>query len=163
MPSRSPRADRRTGAIDYICVKAATYYEAHQNVPDMQHEKVLWAPLAAAVQQAVEMPVIAVGRINDADDAARSLADGQADMVAMTRQQIADPETVNKMRAGRLEEIRRCIGCNQGCIDRLFEHQHASCVHNPAAGYELELGDGHAARPPIRRRTSWSSAPGRPG
>jgi 2,4-dienoyl-CoA reductase-like NADH-dependent reductase (Old Yellow Enzyme family) len=131
-----------TGALDYIVVKAATYYEAHLNVPDMQHEKVLWAPLAAAVREVVEIPVIAVGRINDAYDAARVLRDGAADMVAMTRQQIADPQTANKIATGRLRDIRRCIGCNQGCIDRLFDMQHSSCVHNPAAGYELELGEG---------------------
>jgi 2,4-dienoyl-CoA reductase-like NADH-dependent reductase (Old Yellow Enzyme family) len=63
-------------------------------------------------------PVIAVGRINVPLDAADILTLGHADMVAMTRQQIADPETVNKMADGRLDEIRRCIGCNQGCIDR---------------------------------------------
>jgi hypothetical protein len=135
-----------TGAIDYIIVKAATYYEAHQNVPDMQHAKALWAPLAAAVREAVQIPVIAVGRISDAHDAERILREGAADMVAMTRQQIADPETVNKIRAGRLRDIRPCIGCNQGCIDRLFDMQHSSCVHNPAAGYELELGAGTLRR-----------------
>lgn len=139
-----------SGAIDYIVVKAATYFEAHQNVPDMQHEKVLWASLAAAVREVVDIPVIAVGRINDAHDAERVLRDGAADMVAMTRQQIADPDTANKIRAGRLDDIRPCIGCNQGCIDRLFDLQHSSCVHNPAAGYELELGSGTlvAADPP---------------
>ena len=131
-----------TGAVDYIVVKAATYYEAHQNVPDMQHGKLLWTPLAAAVREVVDVPVIAVGRINDAHDAERVLADGAADMVAMTRQQIADPQTVNKIRTGRIGDIRKCIGCNQGCIDRLFTMQHSSCVHNPAAGYELELGEG---------------------
>ena len=131
-----------TGAIDYIVVKAATCYEAHQNVPDMQHEKVLWASLAAAVREVVDVPVIAVGRINDAHDAERVLRDGVADMVAMTRQQIADPDTANKIRAGRLADIRPGIGCNQGCIDRLFDLQHSSCGHNPAAAYELELGAG---------------------
>lgn len=131
-----------TGGIDYICVKAATYFEAHQNVPDMQHPKKIWASLAAAVRQVVNIPVIAVGRINEPLDAVQVLLDGQADMVAMTRQQIADPETANKMRTGRVDEIRRCIGCNQGCIDRLFKMTHSSCVHNPAAGYELELGAG---------------------
>jgi mycofactocin system FadH/OYE family oxidoreductase 2 len=131
-----------TGGIDYICVKAATYYEANQNVPDMQHPKLIWASLAEAVRQAVSIPVIAVGRINEPADALSVLLNGQADLVAMTRQQIADPETVNKMREGRLDDIRRCIGCNQGCIDRLFKMTNATCVHNPAAGYELELGIG---------------------
>ena len=140
----------RTGGVDYICVKAATYFEANQNVPDMQHPKLIWASLAEAVKQAVSIPVIAVGRINEPADAVSVLVNGQADLVAMTRQQIADPETVNKMREGRLDDIRRCIGCNQGCIDRLFKMTNATCVHNPAAGYELELGIGtlkQAARP----------------
>ncbi|WP_082944596.1 FAD-dependent oxidoreductase [Mycobacterium sp. 852013-50091_SCH5140682] len=140
-----------TGKIDYICVKAATYNEAHQNVPDMQHPKRIWENLAAAVKEVVDVPVIAVGRINDPLDAADILSLGHADMVAMTRQQIADPETVNKMKAGRLDEIRCCIGCNQGCIDRLFNVTHSSCVHNPAAGYELELGIGTLVQATYRR------------
>lgn len=136
------RALAATEGIDYICVKAATYFEANQNVPDMQHPKRIWEPLAAAVREAVSVPVIAVGRINEPLDAAAVLAAGHADMVAMTRAQIADPELANKMREGRADEIRRCIGCNQGCIDRLFKMTSATCVHNPAAGYELELGIG---------------------
>lgn len=139
---RIAQAIEATGAVDYICVKAATYFEANQNVPDMQHPKKLWVSLAAAVKEVVSIPVIAVGRINEPDDAAEVLALGQADLVAMTRQQIADPQTANKMREGRVDDIRRCIGCNQGCIDRLFKMTSASCVHNPAAGYELELGEG---------------------
>ena len=135
-----------TGGVDYICVKAATYFEANQNVPDMQHPKLIWASLAQAVKQAVSIPVIAVGRINEPEDAVSVLRNGQADLVAMTRQQIADAETVNKMREGRLDDIRRCIGCNQGCIDRLFKMTTATCVHNPAAGYELELGIGTLKR-----------------
>jgi 2,4-dienoyl-CoA reductase-like NADH-dependent reductase (Old Yellow Enzyme family) len=141
-----------TGKIDYLCVKAATYNEAHQNVPDMQHSKRIWEDLAAAVKSVVDIPVIAVGRINDPYDAADILALGHADMVAMTRQQIADPETVNKMREGRVHEIRRCIACNQGCIDRLFSVTHSSCVHNPAAGYEQELGAGTLKRAATVRR-----------
>ena len=70
-------------------------------MPDMQHPKRIWEDLAAAVKSVVDVPVIAVGRINDPLDAADVLALGHADMVAMTRQQIADPETVNKMREGR--------------------------------------------------------------
>jgi 2,4-dienoyl-CoA reductase-like NADH-dependent reductase (Old Yellow Enzyme family) len=141
-----------TGKVDYLCVKAATYHQAHQNVPDMQHPTRLWEGLAAAVKDSVHIPVIAVGRINDPHDAAEVLALGHADMVAMTRQQIADPETVNKIADGRLDEIRRCIGCNQGCIDRLFAVTHSSCVHNPAAGYERELGIGTLPRATVRRR-----------
>jgi mycofactocin system FadH/OYE family oxidoreductase 2 len=131
-----------TGEIDYFVVKGSTYYSASQNVPDMQHPKMVWVPLASAIKEVVSVPVIAVGRVTEADEAERVLAEGHADMVAMTRQHIADPETVNKLREGRDRDIRRCIGCNQGCIDRLFKITHTTCVHNPAAGYELELGAG---------------------
>ena len=130
------------GGIDYIYVKGATYLEANQNVPDMQHPRELWLDLAAAVKQATSIPVVAVGRIPAGAAAAAVLASGQADLVALTRQQIADPETANKLRLGRLEDIRPCVSCNQGCIDRLFAGSSASCIHNPAAGYELELGAG---------------------
>jgi mycofactocin system FadH/OYE family oxidoreductase 2 len=131
-----------TGEIDYFVVKGSTYYSASQNVPDMQHPKLVWVPLAAAIKRVVAVPVIAVGRVTRPHEAERVLAEGEADMVAMTRQHIADPETVNKMRDGRYEDIRGCIACNQGCIDRLFKITHTTCVHNPAAGYERELGIG---------------------
>ncbi|HEX4011832.1 MAG TPA: FAD-dependent oxidoreductase [Solirubrobacteraceae bacterium] len=136
------RAVEAHGGIDYIYVKGATYYEANQNVPDMQHPKLIWASLAAAVKEAVDIPVVAVGRMTTGAEAVSVLESGQADLVALTRQQIADPETVNKLREGRLDDIRHCVACNQGCIDRLFAGSSASCIHNPAAGYELELGIG---------------------
>jgi mycofactocin system FadH/OYE family oxidoreductase 2 len=131
-----------TAEIDYFVVKGSTYYSASQNVPDMQHPKMVWVPLASAIKEVVDVPVIAVGRVTEGEEAERVLVAGHADMVAMTRQHIADPETVNKLRAGRLDDIRPCIGCNQGCIDRLFKITHTTCVHNPAAGYEHELGAG---------------------
>jgi 2,4-dienoyl-CoA reductase-like NADH-dependent reductase (Old Yellow Enzyme family)/thioredoxin reductase len=134
------RAIEAHGGIDYIYVKGATYFEANQNVPDMQHPRLIWSSLAAAIKSVVSIPIIAVGRIPAGAEAATLLTEGKADLVALTRQQIADPETVNKLREGRLDDIRPCVACNQGCIDRLFEGSSASCIHNPAAGYELELG-----------------------
>ena len=88
---------------------------------------------------------------------------GHAEMVAMTRQHISDPETVNKLMAGRREDVRGCIACNQGCLDMLFKAAAVTCVHNPAAGYEAELGLGtltRAARRQARRRGR--RRPGRP-
>ncbi|MBS1881838.1 MAG: FAD-dependent oxidoreductase [Actinobacteria bacterium] len=131
-----------TGLLDYVVVKGATYYSASQNVPDMQHPKGVWLDLAASLREVVDVPVIAVGRVTDPYAAAQVLRDGGADLIAMTRQHIADPETVTKIRENRLEDLRGCIACNQGCIDRLFKITHTTCVHNPAAGYELELGEG---------------------
>ncbi len=132
-----------TGALDYLVVKGSTYFVADQNVPDWQHERALWLPLAAGIKEAVgEFPVFAVGRINDPAEANAVIERGQADMVAMTRQHIADPETVNKLVEGRAEDVRGCISCNQGCLDMLPKGRHITCIHNPAAGYEAELGIG---------------------
>ena len=132
-----------TGALDYLVVKGSTYFVADQNVPDWQHERALWLPLAAGIKEAVgDFPVFAVGRINDPDEANAVIERGQADMVAMTRQHIADPETVRKLVEGRREDVRGCISCNQGCLDMLPKGRHITCIHNPAAGYEAELGIG---------------------
>jgi 2,4-dienoyl-CoA reductase-like NADH-dependent reductase (Old Yellow Enzyme family) len=146
------RAVEAHGGLDYIYVKGATYYEANQNVPDMQHPKLIWSQLAAAVKAAVSIPVVAVGRIPAGAEAAQLIVDGHADLVALTRQQIADPETVVKLREGRTDDIRPCVACNQGCIDRVFDGSSASCIHNPAAGYELELGIGTLKRAPSPKR-----------
>jgi 2,4-dienoyl-CoA reductase-like NADH-dependent reductase (Old Yellow Enzyme family) len=132
-----------TGALDYLVVKGSTYFVADQNVPDWQHPRALWLPLAAGVKEAVgAFPVFAVGRINDPVQANEVIAAGQADMVAMTRQHISDPETVRKLIEGRPEDIRGCISCNQGCLDMLPKGRHITCIQNPAAGYERELGIG---------------------
>ena len=132
-----------SGALDYLVVKGSTYYTADQNVPDFQHPRGLWVPLAAGIKESVgDFPVFAVGRINDPAQANEVIRRGQADMVAMTRQHIADPETVRKLVEDRPEDIRGCISCNQGCLDMLGKGRHITCIHNPAAGYERELGLG---------------------
>lgn len=142
----------RVAQVDYITVKAGTYYCVNMIVPDMQHPLGLWIPLAAGLREAVEhTPIFCVGRINDPLLAERVLAEGHADMVAMTRQHIADPETVNKAREGRLDDVRECIGCNQGCIDQVYKLQHLTCIHNPAAGHERELGIG-TLKPAAKRK-----------
>jgi 2,4-dienoyl-CoA reductase-like NADH-dependent reductase (Old Yellow Enzyme family) len=142
-----------TEALDYLVVKGSTYYVADQNVPDWQHPRALWLPLAAGIKEAVgAFPVFAVGRINDPDQANQVIAQGQADMVAMTRQHISDPETVRKLIEGRPEDIRGCISCNQGCLDMLPKGRHITCVQNPAAGYERELGLGTLTEAPTVRR-----------
>ena len=95
--------------------------------------------LAAAIREAVDIPVVAVGRINQPALAEKILEDGSSDFVAMTSALIADPELPNKAKEGRLEDIRGCIGCNQGCLDRLFDRLDISCQVNPEAGREREL------------------------
>ncbi|MFI5215622.1 MAG: FAD-dependent oxidoreductase [Candidatus Limnocylindria bacterium] len=95
------------------------------------------AAAAAAVKRVVDAPVMAVGRIHDPKLAERILRDGHADLIAMGRPLLADPELANKARAGRFVEIRRCISCEH-CIDSM-ERGRASCAVNPFTGREAEL------------------------
>jgi 2,4-dienoyl-CoA reductase (NADPH2) len=105
-----------------------------------------FASVAARLKQAVTVPVIASNRINMPDEAEALIASGSVDMVSMARPFLADSEWVNKVAAGRVDEINTCIGCNQACLDHTFANKRASCLVNPRAGYETELVYRKAAR-----------------
>ncbi|NPV27163.1 MAG: FAD-dependent oxidoreductase [Firmicutes bacterium] len=94
--------------------------------------------LAQGIKEAVGIPVVACNRINDPVLAEQILIDGQADLIGIARGLIADPELPRKARQGRLREIRKCIGCNQGCLDAIFAQQSVHCLVNAQAGKEEE-------------------------
>ncbi|MBT8339699.1 MAG: FAD-dependent oxidoreductase, partial [Desulfatitalea sp.] len=87
-------------------------------------------------QELDTIPIVAAGRIKDHVQAEKVLAEGHADMVAMTRAHIVDPEATNKAFAGQFDDIRKCIACNQGCIERIFGYQGVLCLQNPKTGCE---------------------------
>lgn len=92
--------------------------------------------IAGDIKKAVHVPVSAVGRIVDADMAARVIESGMADIVAMGRPLLADPDWGTKIAAGKACDIRRCISCNKGCTDAIQNRQFLSCVLNAENGYE---------------------------
>lgn len=94
------------------------------------------ADFAEEVKKSVSIPVIAVGRINDPHIAEELVASGRVDMISTGRQSIADPHFPNKILAGELEEICPCIGCHQGCSERMLMNLGMGCVVNPFAGHE---------------------------
>ena len=131
------------GLCDYISVAVGGTHSiagATMIVPPMFVATGASLPLAKAVKEAVGVPVLTAGRINQPQEAERAIADGAADMVGMVRAFIADPEFAAKAKAGRAEDIRACIACNQACIG----HRHAgfgvSCIQFPETGRELEYG-----------------------
>lgn len=127
-----------SGYIDFMDLSLATFYNLYL-VGGTMHTPLGYAvPLAAGIKEVVELPVFATGRINDPVFAERVLADGHADMIGMVRAQICDPELARKAREGRLEEIRYCIACNQGCYGRVGLNKPLSCVQNPVVGREEE-------------------------
>lgn len=105
--------------------------------------------LSAGIKQVTDLPVFCIGRINDPVMAEGILERHQADMVGMTRANIADPELPNKAREGRLDEIRRCIACNEGCWGRITQRLPITCAINPSVGREAETEITPA---PVRKR-----------
>ena len=98
-----------------------------------------FAGVTAKLRPHVSLPLVATNRINMPDVAEAVLASGGADMVSMARPLLADPEWVNKARAGAPQAINTCIACNQACLDHVFQRKTASCLVNPRACHETEL------------------------
>ena len=104
-----------------------------------------WA--TAKVKAALTIPMITSNRINMPDVAEQVLAQGDADMVSMARPFLADPAFVLKAAEQRTDEINTCIGCNQACLDHIFEARVASCLVNPLACHETEIVIQPAGQP----------------
>jgi 2,4-dienoyl-CoA reductase-like NADH-dependent reductase (Old Yellow Enzyme family) len=130
---------------DAISVTAGHYRSlpnAERMIPPMIYPEGAFLDYAAAVKKVVDVPVIGVGRLGDPLTAARAVDDGRADLIALARPLLADPEWVNKARAGI--PVRRCISCNH-CVNHMRSGAQISCVVNARTGRELEF-DGSAPR-----------------
>ncbi|GAH51455.1 unnamed protein product, partial [marine sediment metagenome] len=95
--------------------------------------------MAQMAKRVVKVPVIAVGKLGYPELAERVLQEGKADFICLGRALLADPEWPNKVKKGRLEDIRPCIGCHEGCLKRVFDVKYLSCAVNPATGMEREF------------------------
>ncbi|MBP6184417.1 MAG: NADPH-dependent 2,4-dienoyl-CoA reductase [Saprospiraceae bacterium] len=95
--------------------------------------------VTARMKQEIDLPLVAVNRINTPEVAEQILANGQADLVSMARPLLADPHFGRKSRAGKTHLINTCIACNQACLDRIFQNQEATCLVNPAACREADF------------------------
>lgn len=125
------------GAIDYINVSQGLIPNfVPVVVPLMTFPHAAFASNAGAIKEAVsdKIKVLATGRIIDPVEAEQILADGHADLCVMTRAHLAEPEIVNKTREGRIDEIRGCVGCGNGCTNSIGGG--IQCTQNPAAGRE---------------------------
>jgi 2,4-dienoyl-CoA reductase-like NADH-dependent reductase (Old Yellow Enzyme family) len=94
---------------------------------------------AREIKETVNIPIIGVGRIIDPRMADEAIGRGDADLISIGRQQLTDPDTLLKAKDGSWDDIRWCLGCNQGCIERLsFEFKPTTCSINPECGREYE-------------------------
>ncbi|MHB1808000.1 MAG: oxidoreductase [Solirubrobacteraceae bacterium] len=130
-----------------MSVSAGNWYALHLTIPPMSMERGCLAPLAGKVREAVTIPVVAAGRLDDPALAERLLRDGTADLIAIGRALIADPDWPAKAAAGRAEEIRPCIYCN-ACVDLVARAKQARCAVNPEVGRDgsFHLDAAAAAR-----------------
>jgi 2,4-dienoyl-CoA reductase (NADPH2) len=98
-----------------------------------------WTWVTRRLKGSVALPLVTGNRINTPEVAEAVLARGDADMVSLARPFLADPEFVKKAAEGRADEINTCIGCNQACLDHIFESKICSCLVNPLACHETEI------------------------
>ncbi|MEW6202191.1 MAG: FAD-dependent oxidoreductase [bacterium] len=130
--------------IDAVHVSAGNYGAMWWIIQPMMWERGCLVPLAEEIKKGLSVPVIAVGRFNDPKFAEKIIEEGKADIIAMGRALIADPDLPNKHRDGRLEEIRMCAACGT-CADNLFVSG-IKCMQNAEAGRETEFQIKPAAK-----------------
>lgn len=141
-----------SGLIDFMDLSIGTFYNLYLVEGSMHTPLGYTIPLAAGVREKIKLPVFCTGRINDPVMAEKVLAAGQADMIGMCRALICDPYLPKKAEEGRLEDLRYCIACNQGCIGRIGMNKTIGCVQNPAIGWEKEWGEGTLKPAPVKKK-----------
>jgi 2,4-dienoyl-CoA reductase (NADPH2) len=137
-----------TGHVDYvntsIGVATASLFmiEASMHVPPGY---AMFIP--SALREAIDLPVVGVGRFKDPLQAERALAEGLCDLVGVVRGQIADAEFVAKARAGQTDDIRLCLSCNQECVGRMGLNRWLGCIENPRTGREAQARSAACDKP----------------
>ena len=139
------REIERAGAD--ILTTGIGWHEAR--IPTIAHmvPRAGWRHAARRIKQAVGIPVAATNRITTPEVAESVIAGGDADIVALGRQMLADPGFAAKAEAGKADAINTCIGCNQACLDYIFVDRASTCLVNPFAGRELDLAIRPAEKP----------------
>ena len=117
---------------DCLDVDVGSYDAWWWSHPPMYQKKGLYIEYAKLVKDAVDVPVICAGRMDDPDMAAKAVEEGACDIVSLGRPLLADPDYVNKLKAGKVESIRPCLSCQEGCMGRIQEYSALNCAVNPA-------------------------------
>lgn len=138
---RVAEAFEASGLLDYISCDAGTFSSLAMDIPPAAVEQGVFRELSRRLKRQSSLTVIAHGRIKRPDLAEEILASGDADLIGMARQLIADPNTPLKISEGRVDEIRACIGCNDACTHQTGQQLPIRCVQNPAAGQERILSE----------------------
>lgn len=136
--------------VDCLDVSVGNYASIHKFVPPIYFDHGYFTYVAEEIAKVVDIPVIAVGAIAEPQHADWLVEQGKADFVAMGRALIADPYLPNKAREGKLDEIRPCIRCNEGCINRFFKGWTMRCAVNPQCGREVHYAEIQPVDEPLK-------------
>ena len=137
--------------LDYVNLTLGTSASlggAVHIAPPMAFKAGYIAEQTKVFKDALNIPVLIAGRINQPQDADLIIKNGQADMCGMTRALICDPKMPNKAQNNQLDDIRACIACNQACIGHFHKGQPISCIQHPQTGREQQYGDLQTAAAP---------------
>ncbi len=118
---------------DALDVDVGCYDAWWWNHPPMYQEKGLYILYAKMVKDAVNVPVICAGRMDNPEMASKAVLDGACDIVSLGRPLLADPDYVNKLQSDRAASIRPCLSCHEGCMGRIQEYSALNCAVNPQA------------------------------
>ena len=121
---------------DALDVDVGSYDSWYWSHPPMYQEKGLYVEFARAVKQVVDVPVLCAGRMDDPELSSEAVRSGACDIVSLGRPLLADPDYVNKLRAGKVRSIRPCLSCQEGCMGRIQEYSMINCAVNPQCARE---------------------------
>lgn len=140
------------GLIDYVNISVGNYNSFSKMVGGMHEPMGYEMPTSVPIAAAVKSPTLVIGRYRTLEEIDQVIRSGEADMVGLVRAMIADPDLVTKSLAGKSDQVRPCIACNQGCVaNAVFIWQGMECTVNAGAGHELERGD-HRITPAAKAR-----------
>jgi len=142
-----------TGKLDFLSCSHGTYLNRMLIYPTSPEVHGYQLEATKCVKQAVNIPVVGVGRIVRPEEAEQNLVDGCCDYIGLSRALIADPDWPAKAQDGNKGPIRPCVGANW-CLESIFAHAPIACIHNPAAGKEMKLGGGTLKKAGKKRRVA---------
>jgi len=149
--AEAARIISETGLVDYMTVnfgKIDTDHALSYHIPNMRFPLAPWVAQISQVRDQIKVPVFHACKIADLSSARYALESGAVDMVGMVRAHIADPQIVNKLKAGQEDNIRPCVGAGY-CLDRIYSGGGTLCVHNAATGREATIP--HLIEPTVGR------------
>jgi 2,4-dienoyl-CoA reductase-like NADH-dependent reductase (Old Yellow Enzyme family) len=128
-----------SGLIDWVNIMKGSGWDSGQSIPPMDQPTMQLRHEGLTFRAALNVPLITSGNIRTPAEAESLLAEGAADVIAMARTWIAEPQWLNKVAAGDEASIRPCVSCNQGCVGMVWRGVPGTCSLNPRAGREIDL------------------------